>query len=89
MSQKKVDAYKEYKKNKDKIIKKEKMMFRIEVAIVALVCALFIGWFGWSIYNSVTTASEEAKATEAVVAQDLDITAYQDYIGGLQSTFTS
>ena len=35
MSQKKVELYKEYKKNKTQILKREKMMRRIELGIVA------------------------------------------------------
>ena len=42
MSQKKVDAYKDYKKNKKEILKKEKRVAKIEKGIVAAILVVFI-----------------------------------------------
>jgi len=88
MSQKKVEQYKEYKKNKAKILKKEKTMRRIELGAVILVCAAFIGWFGWLIYRTATTGSTDA-TTSTVSAAPIDLNAYIDYTQGLQSTYSS
>ena len=59
MSQKKVEAYKEYKKNKDKILKKEKRMRNLELGVIALVGVAFVGWFGYSVYDSAQKAAKE------------------------------
>ena len=40
MSQKKVDAYKEYKKNKEQILKREKRMKKIEFGVIVAICCL-------------------------------------------------
>ena len=85
MSQQKVNAYKEYKKNKDKILKREKLMKRVEAAIAAAVVVAFVAWFGWSVYNSATTTDESAPA----VVTEIQAEGYTDYISSLQSTFTS
>ncbi len=87
MSQEKVDRYKEYKKNKDKILKHEKRMRQLEIGIAAVVAALFVAWFGWSVYHNVTKQdTETAQAAEAV---EIDMNAYDTYVSGLQSGFTA
>ena len=64
MSQKKVEEYKEYKKNKKDILKKEKMMKRLEIAIALIVAAVVVGWVIWSVAfkakSSDTTVEAEA-----------------------------
>ena len=42
MSQKKVDAYKDYKKNRKEILKKEKRRQKLEIGVAALICAAFV-----------------------------------------------
>ena len=54
MSQKKVDAYKDYKKNKKEILKKEKRVAKIEKGVVAAIIVVFIAWFGVSAYQMAT-----------------------------------
>lgn len=78
MSQQKVDKYKQDKANRQKIMKKEKMMQRIEMTVIALVCVVLIGWVGYSIYDKVTAPEEGVVETVT-----FDASALQDYISGL------
>ena len=80
MSQEKVEKYKEYKKNRAKILKKEKILRRLEYSGIALVCAVFIGWFCWSIYNSTTSSSSDTTSTTAMTAA----TANADRMAGIR-----
>ena len=59
MSQKKVDAYKDYKKNRKEILKKEKRKQKLEIGIAALICAAFVAWFGFSVYQKATAKPAE------------------------------
>ena len=76
MSQAKVDQYKKDKANRQKIIKKQKRMHRLEMAAIKLVCVLFVGWIGFSVYDKVSSNQEK----ETVV---FDAGAIQDYLSGL------
>lgn len=76
MSQAKVDQYKKDKVNRQKIIKKQKRMHRLEMAAITLVCVLFVGWIGFSVYDKVSSNQEK----ETVV---FDAGAIQDYLSGL------
>ena len=84
MSQKKVDEYKEYKKNREKILKKEKTMQKLTMALVAVLCVVFLGWFGYSIYNSATRPDPDADDTTYTV---VDFGSYTDYMNGLDTTY--
>ncbi len=86
MSQKKVDAYKEYKKDRKKNIKKEKRKENLEKGIFVAVACVFVGWFGWSIYHQVTT--KPADETSTPTATEFDMTDYMNYVSGLQSGYT-
>ena len=55
MSQAKVDQYKKDKANRQKIIKKQKMMHRLEMVAITLVCVLVVGWIGYSVYDKVSS----------------------------------
>ena len=76
MSQAKVDQYKKDKANRQKIIKKQKIMHRLEMAAITLVCVLVVGWIGYSVYDKVSSNQEK----ETVV---FDAGAIQDYLSGL------
>lgn len=78
MSQQKVDKYKQDKANRQKIMKKEKLMQRLEMTAVALVCVVLIGWMGYSVYDKVTAPEEGTVETVS-----FDATALQEYISGL------
>ena len=51
MSQEKVDRYKEYKANKQKIWKMEKRARRLEYIPALVVAAALLGWCGFSVYQ--------------------------------------
>ena len=85
MSQKKVDAYKEYKKNKEQILKREKRMRNLEYGIIIAVCCVFVGWFGVSAYQSATKKPASTEPAEAVV---VDMNGYSDYVQGLSQSFS-
>ena len=81
MSQKKVDAYKDYKKNKKEILKKEKRVAKIEKGVVAAIIVVSIAWFGVSAYQMATRPKEGEET--AVTATEVNMTDYVDYINGL------
>lgn len=81
MSQEKVDKYKKYKANKEKILKREKLVHRLELGAVALVCVAIIGWIGYSVYDRATTPAE-GEINQTVT--ELDATAIDEYLTGLQ-----
>ena len=74
MSQAKVDRYKEEKRNRAKIIKKEKRQWMATKLGMYLVGLVLVAWVGVSVYNGVTTkdASEIEKPTYTVDTTDLD-----------------
>lgn len=78
MSQKKVDAYKKEKANRDKIIKKEKRILLIEKIAGLVVCLAAVCWIGYSVYAKVVDNRE-------VVVQDtvMDTSALDEYVSGL------
>ncbi|MDO4275320.1 MAG: hypothetical protein Q4D16_16740 [Eubacteriales bacterium] len=80
MSQKKVDAYKQEKANRDKIIKREKRILMLEKLAAVVVCIAAVCWIGFSVYTKVNEGKE-------VVTQEtvMDTTALDDYLAGLTS----
>ena len=78
MSQKKVDAYKKEKANREKLIKKEKRIFMIEKIIVLVVCVALVCWVGFSIYRK---ASDDKQ--QQVVDTQINLDALDDYIYSL------
>ena len=57
MSQKKVDAYKAEKANREKIMKKEKLILTIEKLAALVACMVAVCWIGYSVYGKVTEES--------------------------------
>ncbi|MEE1031313.1 MAG: hypothetical protein U0L12_04150 [Ruminococcus sp.] len=80
MSQVKVDKYKEEKANRQKIMKKQKLMHKVEMGLIALVAVVFIGWVGYSVYDK---AQDKAAETATI---EFDNTAVTDYINNLSAT---
>ena len=72
MSQEKVDKYKNYKSNRDKIQKKEARSLLMEKIIVSVVCL----WIGYSAYSLVTKDDAEGEATTT----EMNVTAMTDYL---------
>lgn len=85
MSQKKVEQYKEFKKNREKVYAREKRNQKIRLIIAAVLAVLVIGWFGYSIYNSATrpAVSEDG----SVSAVEIDFNGYTDYLSELQQGY--
>lgn len=75
MSQEKVDRYKREKANRQKIIKKQKRMHRLEMAGLGLLAAAFVGWIGFSVYQKVDNYQ-----TENPEQTVMDAGAIQEYL---------
>lgn len=80
MSQKKVDAYKQEKANREKIMKKEKMVLRLEKLAALVVCLVAVCWIGYSIYGKAV----ESKASEKIETV-MDTTALDEYLSGIDA----
>lgn len=76
MSQAKVDKRKEEKKNREKIMRKEKAGRAFAWLIVIVICAGIVGWLGYSIYQSANSSN----GPERVI---VDTTALDDYLDTL------
>lgn len=87
MSQKKVDQYKKYKSSKEVARQHEKRMARLELFFATVIAVAFIGWFVYSIYDTVTHPASDGNKT--VEATQVDMNDYATYVSGLQSTYTS
>ena len=79
MSQAKVDRYKEEKKNRSKIMKKQKM----ELLLTKIVLTVFaiVGWAGVSLYQNITNPS--STATAVTESYTVDASAIDDYLNSL------
>jgi hypothetical protein len=76
MSQEKVDRYKKEKANRKKTLKKEKYKSIAIRICTVLICAVIVGWGGYSIYNRY----EKSRPTKYLT---LDPSALEDYLGSL------
>ena len=86
MSQEKVNRYKEEKANRQKIMKKEKRVRRIEITVAVVALAALVGWFSVAVYKNAKANAEEN--AEAVVT-DLDVSAFDNYINNIDTEETS
>lgn len=88
MSQEKVDRYKEYKKNKDKILKKRKRSRIIELVLMIAIVGVLAAWL---IVSAVQTArnSGDDSSGSTVTATEVDMNAYETYINSLQTSFSA
>lgn len=77
MSQAKVDKYKEEKKNRAKIMKKQKRNRIVAQVVACVIGVLLIGWAGVSLYQNYKPV---VKNTYSV-----DMEAVEDYMTGLQT----
>lgn len=80
MSQEKVDRYKKEKANREKIMKKEKLVRRIEYGLTGLVLCGLVAWCGVSVYQKVA----EAKASEVTV-YEVNTQAMDEYAQSVQA----
>ena len=81
MSQKKVDAYKAQKANREKIMKKEKLVLGLEKLAALVVCIVAVCWIGYSVYGKVTEGQEDVK-----VETVMDTSALDSYLNGITTT---
>lgn len=78
MSQAKVDRYKEEKRNREKIMKKQKRDWMLIKTGLGVVAAVVIVWAGISVYNGFS--SEEAAERQSYY---VDVTAMEDYLSDM------
>lgn len=81
MSQAKVDRYKEEKANRKKTMKKEKQLRIISTICTTVVCAVIVGWIGYSAYGYFRTGDTNAAASRT----EVNVDALNDYLDGLQT----
>ncbi len=82
MSQEKVDRYKEEKRNRAKIIKKEKREWMLTKIGLAAIAVIIVGWVGMSVYTGVKQSDENTAVLETYT---LDTSALDEYIDGLDA----
>ena len=80
MSQKKVDAYKSRKGQRNKADRKEKVLFGLEMFAWAFICVVIVAWIGYSAYVKVTGAKENVVQNTV-----MDTTALDNYISNLSA----
>ena len=77
MSQEKADRYKKEKANREKIMRRERWITRLEVTAFVVVLATLIGWFSVAVYqNSVA----EKKANRTTETTTMNVTDIQNYL---------
>lgn len=84
MSQEKVDRYKKEKSNREKTMKKEKIVRRIEYGLTGLVLCAMVVWCGFSVYQK----AAEKKASETTV-YEVNTEAMDTYAQNVRSAASS
>ena len=82
MSQAKVDRYKEEKKNRKKIMAKEKRQWMFTQAALGLVGIAIVAWIGISAYQAFTTPPADAPVE--VKNYTVDNSALDEYLDSLK-----
>ena len=80
MSQKKVDAYKSRKGQRNKADRKEQVLFGLEMFAWVFICVVIVAWIGYSAYVKVTGAK-----ADVVQNTVMDTTALDNYISNLSA----
>ncbi len=80
MSTEKVKQYKEDKKNRKQILKKQKIQKIVARVLIAIVCLALAGWIFWSGYSYLT---KDRKGTDA---ENVHTAPLDDYLETLQQT---
>lgn len=83
MSQAKVDRYKEEKRNRAKIMAKEKRQAMLMKACAGILGALVIVWAGYSVYDTITREPVTNDTTTETESYTVNTDAVADYIDGL------
>lgn len=83
MSQAKVDRYKEEKRNREQIIKKQKRDWMLVKAGISALIIVVVGWLGMAVYETVT--APEPITAENMETYIVDTTAIDEYLYDLSS----
>ena len=86
MSQEKVDQYKKNKANRQKIMRREKILRRLEITVAALVLVGLVSWFSVAVYKN---SQAQAQANAETVTTSLDVSAINDYMNEANSAATA
>ena len=86
MSHEKVDQYKKDKANRQKIMRREKFLRRLEITVAAVVLVGLVGWFSVAVYQNSKAKAEENAPT---VTTSMDLTAVDDYMNNLTTAAAS
>ena len=81
MSQAKVDRYKEEKRNREKIMKKQKLEWFLTKTVLSVLALVIIGWVGISVYRNVTATPDDG--TVQVETYTVNTSAIDDYLDSL------
>ena len=82
MSQAKVDRYKEEKRNREKIMKKQKMEWMATKICLSLVGLVMVAWIGVSVYN-VATNTETDTTTAELPGYTVNTTALDEFMNDI------
>lgn len=80
MSQAKVDRYKEEKRNREKLMKKQKREWMLIKTGLGVVAAVVIVWAGISVYNGVSSNTD---TLTDLPKHYVDIAEVQDYLSDM------
>ena len=83
MSQEKVDKYKKEKANRQKLMLREKWLFRLECTATVLVLCGLIAWFSMAVYSNVQAKRESER--EAVTTT-MNVTGIQNYLSDINAS---
>ncbi len=81
MSQAKVDAYKQQKKNRGKTMKREKRILFLERLLGIVIAAAVVFWIGFSIYRY-----NDSRTEKEISYTEVDLSAVNDFSNALAET---
>ncbi len=85
MSQAKVDRYKEEKKNRAKIMAKQKRDAMITKVCGGVIAAVLVVWAGFSVYDTLRTKPAEDPVTAAAQNYTVDTGSLDAYLNSLSA----
>ena len=83
MSQEKVDKYKKEKANRQKLMRREKWVRRLEYTATVLVLGGLITWFSMAVYANVQAEKESQREATTTT---MNVTGMQDYLAEINSS---
>ena len=85
MSQAKVDRYKEEKKNRAKIMAKQKRDAMIAKVCGGVIAAVLVVWAGFSVYDTLRTKPAEDTTAATAQTYTVDTASLDDYLNSLSA----